>query len=195
MISVENRNAVLLEQMPVVRSVATKFMDRYDFKFGSADFDDILGWAIEGAIMAIERHSNSGGASISTFIRYRANGAIIDALRGCQIFKHPNRNDDRERLIPREWWVIGLDESPERVCMRSDVCSDVGNLIDAMENSYAHIIRWHYFDGLSMQHCAMRAHVSDAAGRELHDGAVLFLGVALKAMGHDHTIIGVFGNG
>ena len=95
--------------LPLVRSlVYSKFRTPY-----SDDADDLIQVGVLGALEAIERFDPDCGTKLSSFIYFRAHGAIQDYLRRQQ--PGPRRDPHRYKMLSLD----GLNEAAETTWLES----------------------------------------------------------------------------
>lgn len=65
------------EHIPFVRSIARKLKDQVP----AVEFDDLVGFGVQGLIEAAQRFDDRHGVAFTTFAYYRVRGAMFDGLR------------------------------------------------------------------------------------------------------------------
>lgn len=63
--------------MPLVKSIARKLHEQMP----GTDFDDLLGFGMQGLVEAAQRYDRGHGTVFSTFAYYRVRGAMFDGVR------------------------------------------------------------------------------------------------------------------
>jgi len=75
----KDRNAIITQYTPYVRSIAGKIKKTLAKEI---EFEDLVEYGMIGLLEAAERYDASMGANFMTFAYYRIRGAIYDGLRG-----------------------------------------------------------------------------------------------------------------
>ena len=65
------------DHIPFVRSIARKLKDQVPM----VEFDDLVGFGMQGLIEAAQRYDDRHGVAFTTFAYYRVRGAMFDGLR------------------------------------------------------------------------------------------------------------------
>ena len=78
-LQVKDRNAVITQYTPYVRSIAGKIKKTLAKEI---EFEDLVEYGMIGLLEAAERYDAAMGANFMTFAYYRIRGAIYDGLRG-----------------------------------------------------------------------------------------------------------------
>lgn len=72
-----NQQRLVEEHIPFVRSIARKLRDQVP----AVEFDDLVGFGVQGLIEAAQRFDDRHGVAFTTFAYYRVRGAMFDGLR------------------------------------------------------------------------------------------------------------------
>ena len=75
--SVEAQRRLVEDHIPFVRSIARKLRDQVPM----VEFDDLVGFGMQGLIEAGQRFDDRHGVAFTTFAYYRVRGAMFDGLR------------------------------------------------------------------------------------------------------------------
>jgi RNA polymerase sigma factor for flagellar operon FliA len=75
----EERNRLLLEQLPQVRYIARRIHDRLP---QSVMMDDLVHAGVLGLIDALHKYDPSKNVQLKSYAKFRIRGAILDSLRG-----------------------------------------------------------------------------------------------------------------
>src|SRR5437764_10019215 len=78
-ISGDERDRLILENLPQVRLIARRIHDRLP---ESVSLDDLISTGIVGLISGIDRFDRSLNVKLKTYAEYKIRGAILDSLRG-----------------------------------------------------------------------------------------------------------------
>jgi len=78
-LELKDRNAVITQYTPYVRSIAGKIKKTLAKEI---EFEDLVEYGMIGLLEAAERYDSAMGANFMTFAYYRIRGAIYDGLRG-----------------------------------------------------------------------------------------------------------------
>src|SRR5262247_3660790 len=78
-LDLKDRNAVITQYTPYVRSIAGKIKKTIAKEI---EFDDLVEYGMIGLLEAADRYDPKHGANFMTFAYYRIRGAIYDGLRG-----------------------------------------------------------------------------------------------------------------
>ncbi len=78
-LDLKDRNAVIVQYTPYVRSIAGKIKKTLAKEI---EFEDLVEYGMIGLLEAAERYDSAMGANFMTFAYYRIRGAIYDGLRG-----------------------------------------------------------------------------------------------------------------
>jgi RNA polymerase sigma factor for flagellar operon FliA len=78
-LNLNDRNAVITQYTPYVRSIAGKIKKTLAKEI---EFEDLVEYGMIGLLEAAERYDSAMGANFMTFAYYRIRGAIYDGLRG-----------------------------------------------------------------------------------------------------------------
>lgn len=78
-LDLKDRNAVITQYTPYVRSIAGKVKKTLAKEI---EFEDLVEYGMIGLLEAAERYDSAMGANFMTFAYYRIRGAIYDGLRG-----------------------------------------------------------------------------------------------------------------
>jgi RNA polymerase sigma factor FliA len=78
-LNLADRNAVITQYTPYVRSIAGKIKKTLAKEI---EFEDLVEYGMIGLLEAAERFDSAMGANFMTFAYYRIRGAIYDGLRG-----------------------------------------------------------------------------------------------------------------
>jgi len=78
-LDLKDRNAVITQYTPYVRSIAGKIKKTLAKEI---EFEDLVEYGMIGLLEAAERYDSAMGANFMTFAYYRIRGAIYDGLRG-----------------------------------------------------------------------------------------------------------------
>jgi len=76
--SIEERNELILEYLPLVKFVATRISSRLP---SQVELDDLVNAGILGLIDALEKFDESRNIKFKTYAEFRIKGAILDELR------------------------------------------------------------------------------------------------------------------
>ncbi len=71
------QNRLVEDNIPFVRSIARKLREQMP----GIEFDDLVGFGMQGLIEAAQRYDDRHGAVFSTFAYYRIRGAMFDGVR------------------------------------------------------------------------------------------------------------------
>ena len=77
-ISIENREAIILEYAPMIKYVAGRIALRLP---AHIEVDDLVSVGVLGLFDAIQKYDPSRGAKFKTYAEFRVRGAILDELR------------------------------------------------------------------------------------------------------------------
>lgn len=75
----KDRQRLVDDNAGLVRSIAAKLKESLPREI---DFDDLVGYGMQGLLEAAERFDARHGTAFSTFAYYRVRGAMLDGLRG-----------------------------------------------------------------------------------------------------------------
>ncbi len=75
----EERNRILLEQLPQVRYIARRIHDRVP---QSVCLDDLIHAGVLGLIDALQKYDPAKNVQLKSYAKFRIRGAILDSLRG-----------------------------------------------------------------------------------------------------------------
>jgi RNA polymerase sigma factor for flagellar operon FliA len=78
-LTVEERERLILEHLPQVRLIARRIHERLP---DSVNLDDLISTGAVGLISAIDRFDPSLNVKLKTYAEYKIRGAILDSLRG-----------------------------------------------------------------------------------------------------------------
>src|SRR5450755_145719 len=75
----EERNRLLLEQLPQVRYIARRIHDRLP---QSVCLDDLIHAGVLGLMDALHKYDPSKNVQLKSYAKFRIRGSILDSLRG-----------------------------------------------------------------------------------------------------------------
>jgi len=76
---VDERERLILENLPQVRWIATRYHERLS---GYVNLDDLMSAGVIGLINAVDSFDDQFNVKISTYARHKIRGAILDSIRG-----------------------------------------------------------------------------------------------------------------
>lgn len=76
---VDERERLILENLPQVRWIATRYHERLS---GYANLDDLMSAGVIGLINAVDSFDEQFNVKLSTYARHKIRGAILDSIRG-----------------------------------------------------------------------------------------------------------------
>jgi len=111
------RNFFIEKYAPLVRYVVSN-MNIY--VSDQSDYDDLVGWGIEGLIDAIDRFDPDRGVKFKTYAIIRIRGAIYDKLREMDWIPRSVRQVEKEyqRVISELQYELGEKPSEEMIAER-----------------------------------------------------------------------------
>src|SRR5436305_14349362 len=77
--SAEERERIILEQLPQVRLIARRIQERLP---ESISLDDLISTGVIGVISAIDNFDPTQNVKLRTYAEFKIRGAILDSLRG-----------------------------------------------------------------------------------------------------------------
>lgn len=119
------------EHIPFVRSIARKLREQVP----TIEFDDLVGFGMQGLIEAAQRFDDRHGVAFTTFAYYRVRGAMFDGLRSMGWL--PRSEYARLRVEERASTYLHNvssrgDAKPEGAAAEGDVETKVRDLSDAL---------------------------------------------------------------
>jgi len=78
-ITTEERDRLILEQLPQVNWIALRIHDKLP---ANIQLDDLISAGIVGLVAAVDNYDPSRNASLKTYAEYKIRGAILDSIRG-----------------------------------------------------------------------------------------------------------------
>src|SRR5450755_3363239 len=75
----EERNRLLIEQLPQVKYIARRIHDRLP---QSVSLDDLVHAGVIGLIDALNKYDPAKNVQLKSYAKFRIRGAILDSLRG-----------------------------------------------------------------------------------------------------------------
>ncbi len=78
-ITTEERDRLILEQLPQVNWIASRIHDKLP---ANIQLDDLISAGIVGLVAAVDNYDPSRNASLKTYAEYKIRGAILDSIRG-----------------------------------------------------------------------------------------------------------------
>ena len=121
--SKEERDALILENLPQVQLIARRIHDRLP---ESVSLDDLVSTGIVGLISAVDRFDASHNTKLKTYAEYKIRGAILDSLRGLDWA--PRQQRKRSKKI--EAAISAAEQRLHRTPSEDEIASELGLSVD-----------------------------------------------------------------
>src|SRR5436305_8659331 len=121
--SAEERERIILEQLPQVRLIARRIQERLP---ESISLDDLISTGVIGVISAIDNFDPTQNVKLRTYAEFKIRGAILDSLRGLDWA--PRQKRRRAKQI--EAAISAAEQVLQRVPSEDEVAAELGIPID-----------------------------------------------------------------
>src|SRR5262245_40190322 len=189
----DDRQQLISSCQGLVRNIAWRIQRKLPRHI---EFDDLLGYAQLGLAQAACEFEPSRGVAFTTYAYYRIRGAIFDGLsemawfdfgayHGGQYEPSISTSDDEEPLIDS---TDAEEDSgpadPQVLIMHQELCAQLRQLVDKLPAEAGAMIRWAYYEGLSLTEASKRMGISKAWASRLHAQTLRRLAGALRQLGY-----------
>ena len=151
-INAEEREQLILQQMPQVRLIARRIHDRLP---ETVCLEDLVSTGVVGLISAIDRYDPSHGVKLKTYAEYKIRGAILDSLRGLDWA--PRQQRHRSKQI--EGAIARLEQVLQRCPGEEEIACELNITLSEYHNWLTEI------RGLNLG--SLESHPPEEDGREL----------------------------
>jgi RNA polymerase sigma factor for flagellar operon FliA len=122
----DTREQLILEHLPQVRWLATRFHERLH---GSTSLDDLISIGIIGLINAIDNFDASFNVKLRTYAEHKIRGAILDSIRGSDgIPSHK-----RKRLKEIQAAMNTVEQRLQRVATEEEIAAELKLSLDTYQ--------------------------------------------------------------
>jgi RNA polymerase sigma factor for flagellar operon FliA len=122
-LSPEEREQIILENLPQVRLIARRIHERLP---ESVSLEDLVSTGIVGLISAIDRFDPSLNVKLKTYAEYKIRGAILDSLRGLDWA--PRQQRKRTKQI--EAAITSAEQRLKRAPTEEEIANELQLTID-----------------------------------------------------------------
>src|SRR5580658_789141 len=113
------REALILEHLPQVRWIATRFHEKLP---GNTCLEDLISIGIVGLINAIDSFDPKFNVKLKTYAEHKIRGAILDSLRGMDGVP-PHK---RKRLKQIQAVMEALEQRLQRAPLEEEIAAELG---------------------------------------------------------------------
>src|SRR5580658_4543196 len=113
------REALILEHLPQVRWIATRFHEKLP---GNTCLEDLISIGIVGLINAIDSFDPKFNVKLKTYAEHKIRGAILDSLRGMDGVP-PHK---RKRLKQMQAAIVTLEQRLQRAPLEEEIAAELG---------------------------------------------------------------------
>lgn len=115
----EERERLILEHLPQVRWIATRFHDRLS---GNVSLEDLISAGVLGLINAVDSFDPSYNVKLRTWAEHKIRGAILDSIRGLDgIPAHK-----RKALKKLEAAIAAVESRLRRAATEEEIAAELG---------------------------------------------------------------------
>ncbi|MBI3472019.1 MAG: FliA/WhiG family RNA polymerase sigma factor [Candidatus Solibacter usitatus] len=118
-VSTSERERLILEHLPQVRSIAYRIHERLP---SSIYLEDLVATGIIGLINAVDSYDASFGVKLKTYAEYRIRGAILDSIRGLDGIPAHKRG----RIKQIEAAILRLEQRLMRPPAEEEIAAELG---------------------------------------------------------------------
>jgi len=139
----KDRDKLILENLPLVKKVASKIY--YRLPKGDIEFDDLVNVGVIGLIKAIEKY-NKDKAKFSTYAYIKVRGEILDYLRSLDIVPRTVRDKIKKEKPVEEGKSVPVSNTAVMVSIEKALSSDdslkiIDTLVSSKETPEEEVIR------------------------------------------------------